>query len=215
MKFGHSYIKNKNVKPNDPQEYGDYWTYTAFKKDSGFFLTFSCGKRTYETCKEMLDNLYYGINIPFPKTKIKFSTDGNFQYENLIKELYAETCITYGKVIKTKKENNLVEINFEHVLGDPSEYKISTSVVEGYNNKFRQKISCFGRKTAAFQKLTNSYISKINLFQFANNFIEGKFERFGLERVKIRTPAMIEGIADRVWTWMDFLKCNAVRIKSS
>ena len=81
-------------------------------------------------------------------------------------------------------------------MGDPEIEAISTSIVEGYNNKIRQRLSRFGRKTAAFSKKIMPCIAVLNVFQFVSNFIEDK----GGE-----TPAMKEGITDHVWTWREFL----------
>jgi IS1 family transposase/transposase-like protein len=203
------YKKVKNVILGDPPDYGDCWMYTAIKRLSGFFLSYACGKRIEETCKVMLDRLFNVMDLPFPGTQIFFSTDGNIQYKELIKERYCETCMGYGQVIKIKKENRLVKIKFETVFGNMAGHKISTSVVEGYNNKIRQRIACFVRKTAAFSKSMKSHIAKINIFQFANNFVELKMERNGFKKEKKRTPAMIEGIENHVWTWKEFLGCNA------
>ena len=101
-----------------------------------------------------------------------------------------------------------MKITFERVFGDMGDHKISTSVVEGYNNKIRQKLSCFARKTASFSKSLQSHIAKINIFQFMNNFIELKKEKNGNKITITRTPAMIEGIENHVWTWKEFLTCN-------
>jgi IS1 family transposase len=210
MKFGLLYIRKKKIKENDPPEYGDCWTYTALKRESAFFLSFSCGKRIDDTCRVMLDNLFDIMDLPFPGSKIVFSTDGNFQYEKLIKERYCETCMGYGRIIKVKKGNRVVKIKYETVFGNIAGHKISTSVVEGYNNKMRQRITCFVRKTAAFSKSLQSHIARINIFKFMNNFIEGKIERKGLKKTKTRTPAMIEGIENHVWTWREFLECNVI-----
>ena len=212
MKFGHIYKKNKKRKFRVPPEYGDCWTHTAIKRTSGFLLAFACGKRTEDTCKKMLESLFNVMDLPFPGSKIIFSTDGNFQYEELIKDMYCELCMSYGRIIKVKKGNSVVEIKLEAVLGDTTGHKISTSVVEGYNNKIRQRITCFVRKTAAFSKSIKSHIARMNIFQFENNFIGMKMERIGLITEKKRTPAMIEGIADHVWTWREFLECNVYKI---
>lgn len=209
MKFGLLYIKNKNIKPEDSFDYGDCWTYTSEKRNSGFLISFASGKRTEATCQVMLDKQFKVMDLPFPENKTFFSTDGNIQYEDLLKKMYAETCIAYGQIIKEKKENRLVKIILEIIYGDMGGHKISTSVVEGYNNKIRQRISCFGRKTASFSKSLRSHIARINIFQFDNNFIETKMERDGIKFMKTRTPAMIEGIADHVWTWSEFLIWNA------
>jgi hypothetical protein len=130
----------------------------------------------------MLDDLFSVMDLPFPDRKICFSTDGNFQYANVIKERYCEECISYGRIIKIKKENNVVEIKLEQVLGNVMEHRISTSVVEGYNNKIRQRISCFVRKTAAFSKSLQSHIARLNIFKFMNNFIKKKMEWKGLKK---------------------------------
>jgi len=203
--------KNKNVKPGDPLEYGDCWTYIALKSESGLIVSSASGKHTEQTCKIIFDNLYYAFDLPFPDNKFIFFTDKNIQYEDIIKETYSESCMAYGRIIKTKKENKVIEIKFETVFGSTVGYKISTSVVEGYNNKMRQKITFFVRKTAAFSKSKQSFIARINIFKFANNFIDLKMERIGLKTIKMRTPAMIEGIADHAWTWKEFLTCNAVK----
>jgi IS1 family transposase len=211
MKFGLIFKKNKKVELGDPPDYGDCWTYTALKRKSGFFISFACGKHTEATCKIMLDNLFDVMDLPFPGSKIIFSTDGNIQYNDLIKERYCETCMAYGQMIKVKKDNCVVKIKYKPIFGNMAGHKISTSVVEGYNNKMRQRITCFVRKTAAFSKSMKSHIERINIFKFANNFIEEKMERKGLKVRKERTPAMIEGIENHVWTWREFLCCNAVR----
>jgi hypothetical protein len=85
----------------------------------------------------------------------------------------------------------------EKVLGNPHVSSISTSVVEGYNNKIRQRLSRFGRKTASFSKKTQGFIAALNIFQFVHNFIEVKNDR--------QSPAMIESITDHLWNWQEFL----------
>jgi len=40
-----------------------------------------------------------------------------------------------------------------------------------------------------------------------------KWEWNGLQKVKERTPAMIERIEDHVWTWRECLECSTVRIR--
>jgi len=152
------------------------------------------------------------MDLPFPDKRAFFFTDGNFQYEGIIKEIYSESCAAYGKIIKTIKGNSVLDVKIEGVFGDLKGHKISTSVVEGYNNKMRQRIAPFVRKTAAFSKSLKSHVARINVFIFANNFIEKKREWNGLKKIKERTPAMIEGIATYVWTWREFLQCNVVKI---
>ncbi len=110
--------------------------------------------------------------------------------------MYCEPCITYDQVIKQRKENRRIAVIREAIWGEPTDEVISTSVVEGYNNKIRQRTSRFGRKTASFTKKIAAYVGALNMFQFMNNFIDAK---------KGTTPAMKEGVTDHVWTWREFL----------
>ena len=198
MKFGHSYIRNKKIQKNDPFEWGDAWTYTAVKRDSGFLIAFACGKRTQNTCAIIFVRMFEVMELPFPHNPICISTDGNFQYLDQIRELYCETCVVYGKVHKIKSANRLIEVTYENVIGDAQKHKISTSVVEGYNNKVRQKIAFFGRKTTAFSKQMRTHIDRLNIFQWAHNFMETK-------KRENKTPAMMENKAGTIWTWEQFL----------
>jgi IS1 family transposase len=206
------YARKKKITINDPHEYGDCWTYTSIKRNSGFFLSFACGKRTHDTCKKMLEKLFGVMDLPFPDSKIFFSTDGLEQYEKIIKELYSESCIAYGRIIKSNKENSLIRAKIEVVFGNMNGHRISTSVIEGYNNKMRHKITQFGRKTCAFSKTIESHIGKINVFQFANNFMDLKREKWEHGGMKMRTPAIIEGITEHIWTWREFLEYPAIRL---
>ena len=111
-------------------------------------------------------------------------------------ERYCDPCIDFGQVVKKKECNRLVEVIRVKIIGNPAPELISTSVVEGYNNKIRQRISRFGRKTASFSKKVVSCICAMNMFQFMTNFIDRKGNM---------TPAMIEGLTDHVWSWSEFL----------
>jgi len=198
MNFGHSSKKNKNCEDPGQEGIGDFWIYTAIKSDSGLLIAQCGGKRSNATCAHFLDCVFERVQLPSPKTKIIVSTDGNSQYVDTLAGLYCESCINYGQVLKRKENNRLVEIIRVKILGDPTICSISTSIVEGYNNKIRQRISRFARKTASFSKSVSSCINALDLFQFVNNFID-------LKKNNRKTPAMIEKISDHVWTWGEFL----------
>lgn len=197
MKSGNSSKKNKNIQINDPEEHGDYWTYTCFKRVSGLFIAFQSGKRIESTCVGMLDLFFDRMNLPTPDQKISIYTDGNIHYTVCLPELYCEPCINYGQLIKVKKRNTLVCVVREKIIGNPHFNSISTSVVEGYNNKIRQRLSRFGRKTASFSKKVCGYIASLNIFQFVHNFIEIKIDQ--------KSPAMMESVTDHIWNWEEFL----------
>ena len=195
--FGNLFKKNKNLQLNDPEEYGDWWTYTCFKRDSRLFLAFESGKRNEKTCACMLDLFFRRMELPSPENKISIFTDGNLQYSICLPELYCEPCLDYAQIIKVKENNRIVCVIREIIWGNPDISTISTSIVEGYNNKIRQRLSRFGRKTVAFSKRVKGYLASLNIFQFVHNFIETNINR--------QSPAMIENITDHLWNWNEFL----------
>ncbi|RZB33273.1 MAG: hypothetical protein SRB1_01210 [Desulfobacteraceae bacterium Eth-SRB1] len=65
-------------------------------------ISFTIGKRTLETCKEMIKDMFYRMELPFPDNKIEIYSDGNDEYTSTLKDFYCETCITYGQLIKIK-----------------------------------------------------------------------------------------------------------------
>ncbi len=109
-----------------------------------------------------------------PDIPIVVATDGNPQYCEGLAKPYCEPCVTYGLVIKQRKENRWDAVIRKAIWGESAEKTISTSVIEGYNNKIRQRISRFRRKTAPFTKKIAAYVGTLNIFQFVNNFIDAK-----------------------------------------
>ncbi len=178
------------------RNFGDRWTYTAIRSNSRLFLSHFGGKRTKTTCAIALNLMFTRLQLPTPTDPIIVATDGNPQYVEALAQLYCKPCIKYGQIIKHREGNRLLGIFRVKIMGNPEIEAISTSIVEGYNNKIRQRLSRFGRKTAAFSKKIMPCIAALNVFQFVSNFIEHK----GGE-----TPAMKEGITDHVWTWREFL----------
>ncbi|WP_292491219.1 hypothetical protein [Methanoculleus sp. 10] len=88
------------------------------------------------------------------------ATDENSQYREGLAKLYWEPCISYGQVIKQREENRLVAVIQEAIWENPVYKTVSTSVVEGYNNMIRRRISRFRRKTASFAKKIVAYIAR-------------------------------------------------------
>jgi hypothetical protein len=109
------------------------------------------------------------MNLPTPNEKISICSDGNVQYTICLPELYCEPYINYGQMVRVKEKNSLVCVVREKILGNPHVSSISTSVVEGYNNKIRQRLSKFGRKIASFSKKLKD-LSCIKHFSIRSQF---------------------------------------------
>jgi len=153
----------------------------------------------------MLDLIFDRMEFPSPEKKISIFTDGNIQYTIVLPELYCEPCLNYGQMIKVKMKNKVICVIREKIMGNPDISSISTSVVEGYNNKIRQRLSCFGRKTASFSKKVRGYITTLNISQFVHNFIDIKYN--------CQSPTMLESVTDHLWIWGELFKLSSSVIK--
>ena len=145
------------------RNFGDRWTYTAIRSNSRLFLSHFGGKRTKTTCAIALNLMFTRLQLPTPTDPIIVATDGNPQYVEALAQLYCKPCIKYGQIIKHREGNRLLGIFRVKIMGNPEIEAISTSIVEGYNNKIRQRLSRFGRKTAAFSKKIMPCIAALNV----------------------------------------------------
>jgi IS1 family transposase/transposase-like protein len=188
--------KQKNIKDNDNESWGDFWIFTAVKRDSKLLICFKGGKRNKETCIEFINELFERMDLPTPDNPIKIYSDGNFSYIDPIATTYCEPCMEYGQIIKEIENGVVINVEKKSIFNVHDLSKISTSIVEGMNNKLRQKLSRLGRKVSSFSKTTLGMLMSLNIFQFVSNFMDIKN---GL------TPMMAEEITDRPWTVDMFL----------
>ncbi len=173
------------------------WTYTCLKRHTYFFAAFSVGKWTQETCKRMIDQLFERTQLPSPNNKIEMFTDGNNDYKHVLPEYYATNSIDYGQLIKIRKNGRVIRKEKRIIYGNPDIKDIETTDVENSNGILRERIGRLVRKTKCFSKTKQRYEAALHLFQFYWNFMNN-FKRG-------KTPAMLEGLTDKPWTWDDFL----------
>ena len=188
--------KNKNLNENDDPTYGDYWIFTAIKRDTKLFICFQGGKRDSSTCKMFINLLFERMQLPKPDNPMVISTDGHHDYATEISKVYCEPCVKYGQLIKEKANGLIISIIKRQVFNEVDLSNISTSVVEGYNNKLRQKMSRLGRKVASFSKTGEGLVMALNIFQFVSNFMDIKDGQ---------TPLMREGLVEKPWNEDNFL----------
>lgn len=172
------------------------WIYTCIKRYTYFFVAFSVGKWTQETCREMIDDLFDRTELPFPDNKMEMFTDGNDDYTYVLPEYYADTCIDYGQLVKIREKGTVVGKEKRSIYGDPKPADIETTDVENHNGILRERVGRLVRKTKCFSKRKTRLEGAIHLFQFYWDFIN-PFKRK-------TTPAMLEGVTDHPWSWNEF-----------
>ena len=143
-----------------------------------------------------MKQMYERVELPFPDNKIEIFTDGNSDYEYILPELYAETCMDYGQLIKIREGGKVVDKEKRIIYGNPELNDIETTDVENYNGILRERDGRLVRKTKCFSKCKRRLVYAIDLFQFYWDFIN-EFKRG-------TSPAMMEGVTDHIWSWHDF-----------
>ncbi|MDO9538270.1 MAG: hypothetical protein Q7J68_08125 [Thermoplasmata archaeon] len=145
----------------------------------------------------MIDDMFDRTELPFPDNKIEIFTDGNDDYTHVLSEYYADTCIDYGQLIKIREKGKVVGKEKRLIYGDPDPADIETTDVENHNGILRERNGRLVRKTKCFSKKKSRLEAHLHLLQFYWNFINN-FKRG-------TSPAMMEGVADHVWSWHEFL----------
>lgn len=145
----------------------------------------------------MIEQMYYRLELPFPDNKMEIYTDGNDDYTHVLAEYYAHTCMDYGQMIKVRKGGRVVDKIKRVVYGLPKPDNIETTNIENFNGIVRERNGRFVRKTKCFSKRKRKAWCGLQVLQFYWNFM--KPIRQGA------TPAMLEQLDSKQWTWHDFL----------
>lgn len=167
------------------------------KRHTYFWISFSVGKWTQQTCREMIEQMFSRLELPLPNDRIEIYTDGNDDYSYVLPDYYADTCIDYGQMVKVRKSGRVVDKIKRTIFGHPYPNDIETTNVENFNGILRERNGRLVRKTKCFSKLKWKARCSLLIMQFYWNFIN-KFRRE-------LTPGMLEGVVEKPWTWEDFL----------
>lgn len=115
------------------------------------------------------------------------------------------------QAIKHRRGRRLDRIEVRAVIG-PVVDQPHTVHVERFNGLLRDRLACLTRKTHAFAKDAVTWDAAVSLVIFEHNWLrphpalrQPLPERIGQRRYHRRTPAIILGLADHPWTWVEFL----------
>lgn len=113
-------------------------------------------------------------------------------------KFWNEDCIKYGQAIKDKDVNGkLIGKRMRWVFGYGSYDEISIAHMDGYCARLRERVSRFVREAKTYSKKRMVLKQLLDITQANNNLIEAK--------KKGTTPAMIEGLVSKKWSWSKLL----------
>lgn len=118
-------------------------------------------------------------------------------------------CLT--QVVKHRRGRRLVGVEVRPTIGTPAAQPYTVHV-ERFNGVLRDRLGCLTRKTHAFARDAATWDAAVGLLLFEHNWLcphpalrQPLPEPIGQRRYHQRTPAMLLGLADQPWTWLDFL----------
>lgn len=155
------------------------------------------GKWNSETCNEFYELIKKRMRKPNKRHKLKIVSDGNEQNIEAIKNNFDESCVEYSQVIKIRENQIVIALDTRNIFGEMLEEKISMHKIDSYCGTIRERIPIYVRETKAFSKKRQNVENRLDIFQLYRNFIWAR---------KGKTPAMKEGIIDKVWTWKKIIK---------
>jgi len=135
--------------------------------------------------------------MPQDGEKVEVFTDGNDDYVYMLPRYFDVEDLNYGQLVKLRDEQGrLIGKERRVIFGDPDVDDIETTDVENFNGILRERLGRLVRKTKCISKKKQRLHCAISFFQFYWDFVSQ------IRRGK--TPAMIEGLSTRIWTWHEF-----------
>jgi IS1 family transposase len=129
--------------------------------------------------------------------------------------------LNYATVHKRREKGRVVEVLTKVVMGAVAAVlallggkKISTSYLERHNGSDRHRNARKGRKTYRFSKDIGMHEALTYFTMYSYNFcwaVRTLRKKIGRRRYQPRTPAMLAGLTDHVWSlreWLAFPACQ-------
>ena len=194
--------KERNKAADAPATFGDAYCFVAIERKTKLVLAWHLGRRTIrdtEAFTEKIDAATTG--------RFQITTDGFSAYPDAI-SLSLGTRVDFAQLIKVYASPRDGEQRYSPPevvdaipvprIGRPVPRRISTSHVERQNLSMRMCIRRLTRLTNAFSKKWQNLKAALALYFAYYNFCR-------VHQTLRVTPAMEQGIADRVWTLGELL----------
>jgi len=203
--------KEKNLPDTKRGEFGvgDVWTWTAMDADTKPMICWQVGERDAATAYDLVSDLESRLANP-----VQLTTDGLRIYLTAVEAVFGAD-IDYAMLVKLygsdaegeKRYSPPVCIAAERtpIMGRPDPKHISTNYVERQNLTMRMGLRRFTRLTNAFSKKLENHACAVSLHFMFYNFAR-VHQSLETEKGQQRTPAMVAGIADHVWSVEEIVK---------
>ena len=191
--------KDKRVRVDDPDEFGDQWVFIAIDADTKLIASHVVGKRCAETTYSFLEDLRGRI----ADARFQLTTDGFHFYERGVEDVFAGQT-DFAQLVKLFGDYGQFDTadarySPPRILGviskirdgRPDPRHISTSFVERSNLSLRMHLRRFTRLTNAFSKKLDNLKAAVDLYIAWYNFCR-------VHQTLRVTPAIEAGLTDHV-----------------
>ncbi len=148
----------------------------------------------------MVEKMFRRIELPLPSNKIQIFSDGNDDYEYVLPDYYAVSCMDYGQAIKIREGARVVDKIKKIIFGNPNPEDIDTTNIENFIGILRERVGRLVRETKCYSKKKPRLRNATELILFHWNFMDILHDN--------QTPAMIESLSSHIWSWENFLTLN-------
>jgi IS1 family transposase len=219
--------KQKHCGPEEEADWfeGDQWDHVALDADSRLVLGVVVGKRIAENVEVLLEDVKARLGGRPPE---RVRSDEYPAYAEVLVAVFGEEVapertgrpgrpagprveppdgMSYATVHKTRVKGRVVRVETRPVFGGP-EAEASTSYLERQNASDRHRNARKGRKTYRFSKDWEVHAAMTAYTLYSYNFcwpVRTLRERGPDGRWRARTPAMVAGLADHVWSIEEWL----------
>ena len=212
---------------------GDQWDHVALDPDSRLVLDAKVGPRTTETATELLVSVRQRLG---KRTPALVNTDEHAPYFAALLLVFGQILLPprtgqpgrpadpyvappagmcYGTVHKTRTRGRVTAVDTRVQWGElPAGTRISTSYLERQHGTDRHRNARKGRKTYRFSKDWTVHEAMTYFTLFTANFcwpVRTLRVRDSKGCWQARTPAMVAGLTDHVWSLREWLTYPAVQ----
>lgn len=198
-------MKQKNAPIDNPESYGDCYTFTAIDPVTKLMPCWLVGTRTSQCANDFMTDLAGRL-----ANRVQLTTDGLKVYPDAVDKAF-NGLVDYGMLNKTyANEYGLKEAKRRYspatmtsseklkVFGNPDIESVSTSHVERANLSMRMGMRRFTRLTNAFSKKLENHMHAISFYFMVYNFVK-------IHSSIKTTPAMEAGVTDTLWSMQDIV----------
>ena len=191
------HTKEKRLRQDDPEEWGDAYTWIALDAETKLIISYLVAKRDGPSALEFISDLYQRVT-----GRIQITSDGFKPYIGAIEE-YFGADVDFAQLIKVYGKPDIsgpdwygppkvIEAVPTPVSGDPDLAHVCTSFVERSNLTVRMHLRRFTRLTNGFSKKLSHLKAAVDLYSTWYNFAR-------VHQTLRVTPAMQAGLTDHVW----------------